>query len=194
MKSFSLKAIVMCMAPVGVQGMVSAQAATKTQATAPATIAQKASLLDDKLAFTLPAGFVQGEMPEIDDKAKAAGVTGALYTDSTQKRVVIATQTPLPMGVEVGDNDSVVLDGLVTGTMAQQSAGKDFKKLSEKTILKKNGLGIRQVDTSATMSDTKVLSTTLVAASGKRAAVLNVVSNAKDPKAHAALIKQIIGQ
>ncbi|MBA1232582.1 polyribonucleotide nucleotidyltransferase [Pseudomonas viridiflava] len=194
MKSFSLKAIVMCMALVGVQGMVSAQAATKTQATAPATTAQKASLLDDKLAFTLPAGFVQGEMPEIDDKAKAAGVTGALYTDSTQKRVVIATQTPLPMGVEVGDNDSVVLDGLVTGTMAQQSAGKDFKKLSEKTILKKNGLGIRQVDTSATMSDTKVLSTTLVAASGKRAAVLNVVSNAKDPKAHAALIKQIIGQ
>ncbi|MCF5707326.1 polyribonucleotide nucleotidyltransferase [Pseudomonas syringae] len=194
MTSFSLKAIVMCMALVGVQGMVSAQAATKTQATAPAATAQKASLLDDKLAFTLPAGFVQGEMPEIDDKAKAAGVTGALYTDSTQKRVVIATQTPLPMGVEVGDNDSVVLDGLVTGTMAQQSAGKDFKKLSEKTILKKNGLGIRQVDTSATMSDTKVLSTTLVAASGKRAAVLNVVSNAKDPKAHAALIKQIIGQ
>lgn len=196
MPSFSFKAIVVCMALVGTLGMVNAQAASKTQAAAPAAATtQKASLLGGKLAFTLPAGFVQGDMPEIDEKAKAQGVTGSLYTNAAEKRVVIATETPLPSGVEVGDNDSVVLDGLVAGTMAQQGAGyKDFKKLGEKKIVKKNGLGIRQVDTSATMSDTKVLSTTIMAASGKRTAVLNVVSNAKDPKQHAALVNAVIGQ
>ncbi|MCD5996642.1 polyribonucleotide nucleotidyltransferase [Pseudomonas sp. CDFA 602] len=195
MRSFSLKAIVMCMALVGIQGIVTVQAATKQQAAAPAAAAQKASLLGGKLTFTLPAGYVQGEMPEIDAKAKAQGVTGALYSNSTEKRVVIVTEAPIPMDVKASDNDSIVLDGLATGTLTQQSQGyKDFKKLGEKKIVKKNGLGIRQLDTSATMSDAKVLSTTIVAASGTRAAVLNVVSNAKNPKEHAALVKAIIGQ
>jgi len=195
MRSFSLKAIVMCMALVGTQSMITAQAATKPQAAAPAAAAQKASLLGGKLTFTLPAGYVQGEMPEIDANAKALGVTGALYTNSAEKRVVIVSEMPIPMGVQASDNDSVVLEGLATGTLGQQSTGyKDFKKLGEKTIVKKNGLGVRQIDTSATMSDTKVLSTTIVAASATRAAVLNVVSNAKNPKEHAALVKAIIGQ
>ncbi len=96
---------------------------------APAAAAvQKASLLGGKLAFTIPAGYVQGEMPEIDAKAKAQGVTGALYTNAAEKRVLIVTETPMPMGVQASDNDGVVLDGLVTGILAQQSTGyKDFK-------------------------------------------------------------------
>ncbi|CAM3461089.1 polyribonucleotide nucleotidyltransferase [Pseudomonas floridensis] len=195
MRSFSFKAMVIGMALVGAQATVSAQAATPAQATAPAAAVQKASVLDGKLAFTLPAGYVRGEMPEIDEKAKAQGVTGALYSNATDKRVVIVTETPIPMDVKASDNDSVVLDGLVTGILAQQTAGyKDFKKLGEKKIVKKNGLGVRQLDTSATMSDAQVLSTTIMAASGTRAAVLNVVSNAKNPKEHAALVKTVIGQ
>ncbi|WP_024695524.1 polyribonucleotide nucleotidyltransferase [Pseudomonas syringae] len=194
MRSFSFKAIAMCVALFGAQGIVSVQAATNAPA-ATAAAAQKASLLGGKLAFTLPAGYVQGEMPEIDANAKAQGVTGALYSNAADKRVVIVTETPIPMGVQASDNDSVVLEGLVTGILAQQSTGyKDFKKLGEKKIVKKNGLGIRQLDTSATMSDAQVLSTTIMAASGTRAAILNVVSNAKNPKEHAALVKAVIGQ
>ncbi|KPX30679.1 hypothetical protein [Pseudomonas ficuserectae] len=198
MRSFGFKAIVVCVALAACQSMVSVQAATKPQAAAPAAAAaavQKASLLGGKLAFTIPAGYVQGEMPEIDAKAKAQGVTGALYTNAAEKRVLIVTETPMPMGVQASDNDGVVLDGLVTGILAQQSTGyKDFKKLGDKKIVKKNGLGVRQLDTSATMSDAQVLSTSIIAASGARAAVLNVVSNAKNPKEHAALVKAVIGE
>ncbi|SDX09079.1 hypothetical protein SAMN05444064_11296 [Pseudomonas syringae] len=194
MRSFGFKAIVICVALAACQSMISVQAATKPQATAPAA-AQKVSLLGGKLAFSVPTGFVQGEMPEIDAKAKAQGVSGALYTNATEKRVLIVTETPIPMGVQASDNDGVVLDGLVTGILAQQSTGyKDFKKLGDRKIVKKNGLGVRQVDTSATMSDTPVLSTSIVTASGSRAAVLNVVSNAKNAKEHAALVKTVIGQ
>ncbi|KPC32962.1 Uncharacterized protein ABJ99_1815 [Pseudomonas syringae pv. cilantro] len=195
MRSFGFKAIVVCIVLAACQSMISVQAATKPQAAAPAAAAQKVSLLGGKLAFTVPAGFVQGEMPEIDAKAKAQGVSGALYTNATEKRVLIVTETPIPMGVQASDNDGVVLDGLVTGILAQQSTGyKDFKKLGDRKIVKKNGLGVRQVDTSATMSDTPVLSTSIVTASGSRAAVLNVVSNAKNAKEHAALVKTVIGQ
>ncbi|KPY41327.1 Uncharacterized protein ALO48_01064 [Pseudomonas syringae pv. rhaphiolepidis] len=196
MRSFGFKAIVVCVALAACQSMVSVQAATKPQTAAPAAaVVQKASLLGGKLAFTIPAGYVQGEMPEIDAKAKAQGVTGALYTNAAEKRVLIVTETPMPMGVQASDNDGVVLDGLVTGIVAQQSTGyKDFKKLGDKKIVKKNGLGVRQLDTSATMSDAQVLSTSIIAASGARAAVLNVVSNAKNPKEHAALVKAVIGE
>ncbi len=71
MPSFSFKAIVVCMTLVGTLGMVNAQAASKTQAAAPAAATtQKASLLGGKLAFTLPAGFVQGDCPRSTKKPR----------------------------------------------------------------------------------------------------------------------------
>ncbi|RMQ47107.1 hypothetical protein ALQ04_00092 [Pseudomonas cichorii] len=195
MRTFSLKAVMMCVALVGCQSLLSVQAATKPAAEKQAAASQKASLLGGKLAFTLPAGYVKGEMPEIDAKAIAQGVTGALYTHQAQQRVVIVTETPIPMEVQASDNDSLVLDGLVAGTLAQQRSGyTDVKELGEKTIVKKNGLGIRQVDISATMSGAKVLSTTIFAASGTRAAILNVISSAKHPAEHAQMVKTVIGQ
>lgn len=195
MRSFSLKAVMVCVALLGCQATLTAQAATKPQAAKQAAAQEKVSALGGKLAFTLPEGFMKGEMPEIDEKAIAQGVTGSLYTHQVQKRVLIVTETPVPMGVKASDNDTQVLDGLIAGTLAQQSGSyKDFQRLAEKRIVKKNGLGIRQLDTSATMSTTKVLSTTIVAASGTRATVLNVVSPAKDPAGHAALVKTVIGE
>ncbi|KPW58767.1 Uncharacterized protein ALO86_02379 [Pseudomonas syringae pv. berberidis] len=199
MRSFGFKAIAVCVALAASQVAINVQAATKVEAAAPVTApvpaAQKVSLLGGKLAFTVPAGYVQGEMPEVDAKAKAQGVYGKMYTNATEKRVLIVTETTLPMSVEASDNDSAMLDGIAAGIVDHQSAGyKDFKKLSERKIVKKNGLGVRQVDSSATMSDAKVLTTSIIAASGTRAAVLNVVSNAKNPKEQAALVKTVIGE
>ncbi|OUM09430.1 polyribonucleotide nucleotidyltransferase [Pseudomonas syringae] len=195
MKSFGFKAMVVCIALAAGQAAIHVQAATKPQAGVPAAAAQKVSLLGGKLAFTVPAGYVAAEIPEIDEKAKAQGISGMTYTNKAEKRVIIVTETPIPMGVEASDNDEIVLSGMATGTLAQQRTSyKDFKKLNERTILKKNGLGVRQVDTSATMSDMKVLSTTVFAASGSRAATLNVLSRIENPKEHAALVKTVIGQ
>ncbi|MDU8431122.1 polyribonucleotide nucleotidyltransferase [Pseudomonas syringae pv. actinidifoliorum] len=197
MRSFGFKAIAVCIALATSQVAINVQAATKADAAAPAAApaARKVSLLGGKLAFTVPAGYVQGEIPEVDAKAKAQGIYGMTYTNKAEKRVIIVAETPIPMGIEASDNDDLVLSGMATGTLAQQRTSyKDFKKLNERTVLKKNGLGVRQIDTSATMSDMKVLSTTIFAASGTRAVTLNLLSRVENPKEHAALVKTVIGQ
>ena len=191
---FDLKAVIACLALLSAVAPVSVQAETKAKSSSQATV-EKVSVLDGKLSFTLPAGFKKDPMPEIDAKAVAQGVTGSLYTHQADKRVLIITEMPIPMGVEATDNDAEVLDGLLVGQQAHQSGSyKDFKKLAEKKIVKKNGLGVGQLDTSVTMSSAPVLSTTLVAASGKRAAILNVVSRAANAEQHKAMVKTVIGE
>ncbi|MDU8500522.1 polyribonucleotide nucleotidyltransferase [Pseudomonas syringae] len=199
MRSFGFKAIAVCIALAASQVAINVQAAAKAEAAAPAAApapaAQKVSLLGGKLAFTVPAGYVQGEIPEVDEKAKAEGVYGVTYTNKAERRVIIVTETPIPMDIEASDNDELVLSGMATGTLARlRTSYKDFKKLNERTVVKKNGLGVRLVDTSATMSDMKVLSTTIFAASGTRAVTLNLLSRVENPKEHAALVKTVIGQ
>lgn len=191
---FDLKAVIACLALLSTVAPVSVQAETKAKSSSQAAV-EKVSVLDGKLSFTLPAGFKKDPMPEIDAKAVAQGVTGSLYTHQADKRVLIITEMPIPMGVEATDNDAEVLDGLLVGQQAHQSGSyKDFKKLAEKKIVKKNGLGVGQLDTSVTMSGAPVLSTTLVAASGKRAAILNVVSRAANAEQHKAMVKTVIGE
>lgn len=196
MSRFDLKAVIACLVLLGTVAPVSVQAETKPKAKSSSqAVVQKVSVLDGKLSFTLPAGFTKDPMPEIDAKAVAQGVTGSLYTNQADKRVLIITEMPIPMGVEATDNDAEVLDGLLVGQQAHQSGSyKDFKKLAEKKIVKKNGLGVGQLDTSVTMSGAPVLSTTLVAASGKRAAILNVVSRAANAEQHKAMVKTVIGE
>lgn len=155
----------------------------------------KVSLLGGKLAFTLPAGYVKDEMPEIDAKARAEGVSGAMYTQQAEKRVLIVTETPIPVGVEASDDDAQVLDELTAAALTQQGTSyQNVQRLGEQRIVKDNGLGVRQLDASATLGGAEVLSTTLLAASGKRSAVLNVISSARNPAAHEAAVKAVIGR
>lgn len=170
--------------------------ATLVQAQAHAAPAGlKVSLLGGKLAFTLPAGYIKDEMSEVDAKARAEGVSGAMYSHRTEKRVLIVTETPIPVGVEASDDDAQVLDELTAAALTQQGTSyENVQRLGEQRTVKHNGLGVRQLDASATLGGAEVLSTTLLAASGKRSAVLNVISSAKDPKAHEAAVKMVIGQ
>jgi hypothetical protein len=192
MRSFSLKTALICTALAACLGMVGAQAAAKTKHPAkPAT--QKVSMLEGKFVFNLPKDYVKGPMEEIDDNAKAAGVTGSLYMNKAAKRVVIITETPLPDGKKVPSNDTSTLDNIIAETLIQQqSSYKDFKKLDEKKIVRK-GLGLRQLDVSGSVEGGKVLSTTITAASGSRTAMVNVISLAKDAKAHAEVVKAVTG-
>jgi hypothetical protein len=196
MRRFDFKAVIACLAILSAVAPASVQAETKPKARSSSQAAiEKVTVLDGKLSFRLPEGFAKDPMPEIDAKAVAQGVTGSLYTNQADKRVLIITEMPIPMGVEATDNDAEVLDGLLVGQQAHQSGSyKDFKKLAEKKIVKKNGLGVGQLDTSVTMSGAPVLSTTLVAASGKRAAILNVVSRAANAEQHKAMVKTVIGE
>lgn len=167
---------------------------SKTSKTAPAKPSgQKVSMLGGKFVFYLPKDYVKGPMEEIDDKAKAAGVTGSLYMNKPAKRVVIITETPLPDGKNVPSNDTETLDNIIAETLVQQqSSYRDFSKLSEKKVVRK-GVGLRQLDISGSVDGGKVLSTTVAAASGNRTAMVNVISLAKDAKAHALVVKGVTG-
>jgi hypothetical protein len=211
MRLFNVKTAVICSALALCLSVSGAQAATETKHPAKTTksthtskptkpkpavakpATQKVSMLGGKFVFSLPKDYVRGPMEEIDDKAKAAGVTGSLYMNKPAKRVVIITETPLPDGNKVPSNDSNTLDNIIAETLIQQqSSYKDFKKLGEKKMLRK-GLGLRQLDVSGSVEGGQVLSTTITAASGARTAMVNVISLAKDAKAHAAVVKGVSG-
>jgi hypothetical protein len=150
-------------------------------------------MLGGKYVFALPKDYVEGPMEEIDDKARAAGVTGSLYMNKPAKRVVIVTETPLPDGQNAPSNDSQTLDNIIAETLVQQqSSYKDFSKLGEKKIVRQ-GLDLRQLDISGSVEGGKVLSTTIAAVSGNRTAVVNVISLEKDVKSHEALVNSLTG-
>ena len=220
MRLFKLKTALICIALAMGVGAAGVQAATDTQGSSKSSktahsskttkssktskpaksskkpskpTGQKVSMLGGKFLFYLPKDYVKGPMEEIDDKAKAAGVTGLLYMNKPAKRVVIITETPLPDGKSVPSNDTETLDTIIAETLVQQqSSYRDFKKLGEKKIVRK-GLGLRQLDIAGGVDGGNVLSTTLTAASGTRTAMVNVISLAKDAKAHAQLIKNMTG-
>jgi hypothetical protein len=170
-------------------GLQSATVYAAPQKKAPAS--QKVSMLAGKWTFSLPTEYVKTPMPEIDDKAKAAGVTGSLYMNKAAKRVVIVTETPLEAGQPVTDNDEAALEGIVAATLEQQKGSyQDFRKLGEKKFVR-GRLGLRQLDISGRVDGGKVLSSTVTAASGKRMAMVNVISLEKDAKAHGQLLKAL---
>ena len=108
--------------------------------------------------------------------------------------MVIAAENSLPEGVKVKDNDGEFLDGTAADfDAAQRKALPDYNKLSEKSLtLKKTGLGLRQVDSTATQGGGQTLNTTLMAASGSHMTVVRVISRPGDMAAHETLIKQIV--
>ncbi|SER31750.1 hypothetical protein SAMN03159444_03836 [Pseudomonas sp. NFACC02] len=169
----------------------SAKTTPKPVPAPPAT--QQVTMLGGKFVFGLPKEYVEGPMEEIDDKARAEGVTGALYMNKPAKRVVIVTETPLPDAQNVPSNDAQTLDNIIAETLVQQqSSYKDFSKLGEKKIVRQ-GLDLRQLDISGSVDGGKVLSTTIAAVSGTRTAVVNVISLEKDIKAHEALVNSLTG-
>lgn len=188
MRFFSCKTVVLAAALVMSLQSADVVAASKQQAS---PSLQKVSLLGGRLVFRLPREYVKSLMPEIDDKARAAGVTGSLYMNKAAKRVVIITETPLEGGQKVSSNDKATLDGIIAATIEQQKASyQNFKKLGEKKMVRR-GLGVRQLDISGSVDGGKVLSSTVTAAAGKRTAMVNVISLEKDAKAHGELLKAI---
>ncbi|WP_341520951.1 polyribonucleotide nucleotidyltransferase [Pseudomonas sp. G.S.17] len=194
MRFFSCKTVLFIAAITLGLSSASLYAATKhhaAQKTQKAPTGQKVSMLGGKFVFRLPKEYVKSPMPEIDAKAKAAGVTGSLYMNKAAKRVVIVTETPLESGEKVSSNDGPTLDGVIAATREQQKASyKDFKELGEKKMVRR-GLGVRQLDIAGSVEGGKVLSTTVAAASGKRMAMVNVISLQKDAKVHGELLKAI---
>jgi len=185
MSLLSKKALVLLLTAAASLGALNAQAAKAVSSDAKP---QKVSLLGGKFTFNLPKGFVANQLP-----ASANGGSGTLYSNEATKTVVIAAQNSLPPGISVKDNDGAFLDGTVADfDIAQHKSLPDYNKLSEKSMTQKSGLGLRQVDGTATQGGGMTLSTTLMAASGSQMAVVQVISRPSDMAAHETLIKQIV--
>lgn len=155
--------------------------------------AEQASMLGGKLSFSVPSGYVKQPATQ-DPRATAMGATSANYLNKEEKSLLITAQVPVAMDAD-SDNDETLLSGMLTGTeMQQSSAYKDYKKLGEKSMVKANGLGLRQLDASMSLADKPMLVTTVAAASGTQSAIVTVLTNADNPKGHAALVKTVIGE
>ena len=183
MSFLSKKAVVLLVAALAGLGALHAQAAKEKATT------EKVSMLDGKFTFVLPKGFVADPLP-----ASPSGAKGTMYTNQATKTVVIAAENQIPEGNNVKDNDSAFLDGTVADFVeAQGKALPDFNKISEKSLTQKSsGLGLRQVDSTATQGGGQTLNTTLMAGSGTKMALVQVISRVSDKKAHDALVKTIL--
>ncbi|WHS58529.1 hypothetical protein [Pseudomonas sp. G2-4] len=155
--------------------------------------AQKVSMLGGKFVFTLPKGFIATPLPAGDAAQGTAGATGTMYSNATSRTVVIAAENTIINGAKVKDDDGAFLDTTMGDFAVQRTTAlPDAKILSAKSLTQKGtGLGLRQLDTSATQGGGPTLDTTLLAASGTRMAVVQVISRAKDKAGHEALVKQI---
>ena len=145
MSLLSKKAVVLLLAAVAGFGAINAQAAKAKEK----AVTEKVSMLDGKFSFVLPKGFVGDPLA-----AGPTGAKGTMYSNDATKTVVIVAENQIPEGNNVKDNDSTFLDGTVSDFIdAQRKALPDFNKLSEKSLTQKgNGLGLRQVDFTATYS------------------------------------------
>lgn len=183
MSLLSKQAAVLLLSAIAGLGAINAHAA-KEKATG-----EKVSMLDGKFTFVLPKGFVADPLPP-----SPSGAKGTMYTNQTTKTVVIAAENQIPQGQNVKDNDGPFLDGAVSSFIEdQRKALPDFNKLSEKSLTRKGtGLGVRQVDSTATQGGGQTLNTTLMAGSGTKMALVQVISRASDKKGHEALIKTIL--
>lgn len=192
MSLLSKKTVVLLMMAVAGLVALNAQAA-KAPASDKAPV-QQVSMLGGKFKFTLPKGFIATPLPAGDAATGTAGATGTMYTNNTTKTVVIAAENTIPGGANVKDNDGQFLDAAVSNFATEQAAAlPDFTKLSEKSLTQKGtGLGLRQIDSTATQGGGKTLDTTLMAASSKRMAIVQVISRLSDNAGHEVLVKQIV--
>jgi hypothetical protein len=154
---------------------------------------QTVSTLGGKFTFTLPKAYTADTLPAGKAEDGTADTQGTMYANQTTKSVVIVAETVRKDGVKIGDNDPQFLDGAVAGFVKDQSAAlPDFKKQAEKKLTVK-GLGLRQVDSTATQGGGKTLNSTFLGGSGNKLVVIQAISRADDAKGHAALVKQITG-
>lgn len=189
MSLFGKKAAALFFAAITSFGAVGVNAAT--QPAANTSTAQEIFALSGKFVFNLPQGFEANPLPPGDSASGTAGAMGTMYTNPTSKTVVMVAETLRTDGVQIKDNDSQFLDSAVESFLEKQGAAlPDFKKTGEKKLTIK-GLGLRQVDSTATMGGGKTLGTTLLAGSGIRILVIQIISRADNPTGHAALVRQV---
>lgn len=180
------------LAVVGLLGLSTAQDASKSAAKPKPEV--QVAVLGGSFSFKLPLGFDANPLSADEQRSEGAGAVGTLYANAQERRVVMVGEKPLPDASRPDDSDDAFLDGAVSGFVERQSAElPDFKQTGE-SRLSRNGLGVRQVDSTATLGGGRTLNSTFITGSGDRMAVIQVISRGDDAGGHAALFKRIVGE
>ncbi|USW94389.1 hypothetical protein NHF39_24385 [Pseudomonas proteolytica] len=160
-------------------------------AAAPPDDFQIVSTLDGKFTFTLPKGYVADALPAGVQAQGTAGANGTMYINQATKSVVVVAQTLRNDGIDLKDDEPLFLDGAAEGFLKEIGTSlPDYKKLAQKTLQVK-GVGLRQIDGTASMGGGKTLNSTFLAGSGNRSLVIQAISRADDVKGHELLVRQI---
>lgn len=182
------KAIVLLLAASASLGVHAAPAPHVTQ---PIAAAQKVQLLGGKFTLKLPPGFESSPLPAGEAASGTAGATGTMYANPQTQSVVLVAENLRTDGVTIKDNDKTFLDSAASNFLDQQrKALPDFTQQDQKTLTL-GGLGVRQIDSHATQGGGKTLSTTLLAGSGNRTLVVQVISREDALAKHRELVKWI---
>ena len=152
---------------------------------------QIVSTLDGKFTFTLPKGYVADALPAGAQAQGTAGANGTMYINQASKSVVVVAQTLRNDGIDLKDDEPLFLDSAVKGFLKEIGTSlPDYKKLAQKKLLVK-GVGLRQVDGTASMGGGKTLNSMFLAGSGNRLLVIQAISRAEDVTGHELLVRQI---
>ena len=160
--------------------------------TAPAN-KETVSLLGGKLRFALPPGFTANAVQHGSAEDGTTGAEARTYDNHAQQQMILAAeQGPMPDGLRVEDNAPKFLDGIMASFVAQQQASwQDYQRLGEKSITIK-GLGLRQLDATASFSGKPIRVTMLLAGSGNALALIRISSNADDASKHKHLVSSVL--
>lgn len=166
------------------------KAKPKAPALAPVPTGPKVSTLGGKFSFTLPSGYSAETMAPGEIERGTAGATGTLYASAKSKRVIIATQTPIPPGVATSDK-SFLTQAAADFVAQQGQATGDFKKLGESEV-RIGKMAVRRVDSSGTMGGGPTLGTTFIAGSGDTLSLVQIVSRADDRRGHDTMVQRVL--
>lgn len=160
----------------------------QTSAAEPQTV----TLLQGKLRFNLPAGFDGSDLPPGRAEDGTAGALGKLYVNGDTRQVVVISEAPTPGNVAATDNDNAFLTGAAKGFINQQKqASADYTLLGEE-VFAAGPMGVKRINAKGSFAGTPTLNTSLLAGSGPRLAVIQIVSRDDDPEGHQQLVSTVL--
>lgn len=147
------------------------------------------SLQKGKITFELPAGF--------SDQTKLSGIVNddksiiQLFLNGKARQRTVTSEVNAPAGMKLNTSDTMLKDLTQSIITELGDRYQNIKKTKEEniTIGKQK---FHRLDTEQTVNGQKVVSTIMLTVFNKRVVTLQMLSPAKTPEVHQALVQRII--
>lgn len=147
------------------------------------------SLQQGRITFELPPGF--------SDQTKYSGIindsksTIQLFLDSKSRQRTVSSEVIPPEGMKLSSSDAMLKELMQSMITELADRYQNIKKTREEsfTVGKQR---FRRLDSEQNVSGQQVVSTIVVTVFNKRVVTLQILSPAKTPQAHQALVQRII--